>query len=85
MKGLINLKLYAALTNISKSKMWYVGCENLHGFFKVKDKKKPRNPYRNRKKSAGTEKPYLNFVRRLVVNWYIPLLKRWCDILGIEY
>ena len=51
----------------------------------VKPKKKPRNPYRNRKKPGGTEKPYGNFVRKLVVNWYIPLLKTWFDILGIEY
>ena len=49
----------------------------------VKPKKKPRNLYRNRKKPARTEKPYRKFVRQLVVNWYIPLLKRWFDILGI--
>ena len=31
--------------------------------------KKPRNPYQNRKKPAGTEKPYRDFDRYLALYW----------------
>ena len=48
-------------------------------FLEVKPQKKPRNPYRNRKKPAGTEKPYRNFARYLAV-----YLEPWAGSVGVS-
>ena len=77
----LNQALYIAFERYKDTVRWVMPCDQaqmFHDTFKnrlresarfleVKPQKKPRNPYRNRKKPAGTEKPYRNFARYLAV------------------